>query len=344
MPGFVIGWIDWVSITASGALKAVVMVEYLVRLLPGLEAHSIILAMLITSVFAALQLLGVRAAGAIHQVAIAFVGVFMIGLAIALFLGAGQAPPPAAADSGFPGGQFGLVIAAIVFTYDGWTGPSYFAGEIRGDGGELARGAFRGMLIVIAIYLLLNLGLVASVGIASLQDSKLALGSAIELLYGTATPIVLVAIFILLMHQNLQYMWTSRTLYALSVDGLGTRYATGVSSRGTPAMAVMFTWLLTLLLITINKFEVLLGMTAMMFMLLYIALVIGVFRLRKQEPDTPRPYRAWGFPLTGYICTIGWVILAILVGIDEPDSTRQGLALIAVSIPAYLALKRYRRR
>jgi APA family basic amino acid/polyamine antiporter len=340
-PGFVIGWIDWLSITASSALKAVVLVEYLALVLPGIAVYSVQLSLFVTTVFAGLQLAGVRMGGTIHQSATGIIGVCMLLLAAALFLGIGSGDPGVAiAQPAVPGiAQFGLVAAAIVFTYDGWSATCYFGGEIRGGGRQVALGSIRGILIVIMIYVLLNLALVMSVPLAALQGQELALAAALEQLYGSGTIVIFLALFILLTHQNMNYMAASRVIYALSVDDMGSNQAKSVNGRGTPTGAVLFTWGLSILLISVGGFRFLLNMTALMFMLMYISLVVGVFRLRSKEPDIERPYKAWGFPFTGYICIVGWVAIAIFVAVTDLKSAVYGTGLVVFSIPAYLWLK-----
>jgi APA family basic amino acid/polyamine antiporter len=315
-PGFVIGWIDWLSI-------------------------SVQLSLFVTTVFAGLQLAGVRMGGTIHQSATGIIGVCMLLLAAALFLGIGSGDPGVAiAQPAVPGiAQFGLVAAAIVFTYDGWSATCYFGGEIRGGGRQVALGSIRGILIVIMIYVLLNLALVMSVPLAALQGQELALAAALEQLYGSGTIVIFLALFILLTHQNMNYMAASRVIYALSVDDMGSNQAKSVNGRGTPTGAVLFTWGLSILLISVGGFRFLLNMTALMFMLMYISLVVGVFRLRSKEPDIERPYKAWGFPFTGYICIVGWVAIAIFVAVTDLKSATYGTGLVVFSIPAYLWLK-----
>ena len=56
-------------------------------------------------------------------------------------------------------------------------------------------------------------------------------------------------------------------------------------------------------------------LSALLFMMLYVALVLGVFRLRRTSPRLDRPYRAWGFPLTGLVCGVGWLAIAVFVAL-----------------------------
>jgi APA family basic amino acid/polyamine antiporter len=138
-------------------------------------------------------------------------------------------------------------------------------------------------------------------------------------------------------------MVASRVIYSLSQDGLGTRRATSVNDKGTPAGATILTWAVTVFLIKVGQFELLLSLVTIFFMAMYVGLVIGVFKLRRQEPDAERPFRAWGFPATGYICAIGWTAVAVFVSVTNPESAVYGAILTAVSVPVYLLLKRLRK-
>jgi APA family basic amino acid/polyamine antiporter len=277
-------------------------------------------------------------------------GLIMIGLALALFFAFLTQGGPAdagnlRAPAGPPGlAAFGLVVASVVFTYDGWYAASYFSEEVKSGGRGVAIGSLQAALIVFALYVLLNLAIVLSVPLAALVGHDLALAGALDLAYGAGAGriVVFAAIFILLSHQNLQYMVASRVLYALSSDGLGMRKATSVNDKGTPAGAVVFTWAATSALIVAGQFEFLLNLVALLFMALYVGLVVGVFRLRTQEPGAQRPYRAWGFPATGIVCGIGWTAVAVFVAFTNPMSALSGVVLTLASVPAYLWLKRHR--
>ncbi|MDJ0814376.1 MAG: APC family permease [Woeseiaceae bacterium] len=349
-PGFLIGWSDWVANSASMALKAFVLAEYVALLEPRLAPYVKVVAILVSTCFAMLQLRGVRVGATIQQFASAIIGLIVIALAVSLyygaFVGGGAAAVP---DVEVPRGNMswvalGTVVAAVVYTYDGWYAPSYFSGEMKSGARAVAVGSLQAALIVAVLYILLNLAIVVSVPLGALIGHELALAGAIEAVYGAGagTIVVFAAIFILLSHQNLQYMVASRVLYSLSTDGLGTRRATSVNDRGTPAGAVLITWVLTVFLIAIGEFLLLLSLVTIFFVAMYVGLVVGVFRLRRQEPDTERPFRAWGFPVTGYLCAAGWLAVALFVAATQWMSTIYGVVLTAISIPVYLYLKRRR--
>lgn len=349
-PGFLIGWTDWIAGCATIALKAVVLAEYISLLVPSFTPYQTVGAVVITSCFAFLQLGGTRLSAGIQRVASAGIGLIVFALAITLFYAfftnGGPADAPAKSIAlGAPGmAAMGLVVAAVVFTYDGWYAASYFSGEVKSGGRAVAVGSIQGAVIVFALYVLLNLALVLSVPLTALAGNELALAGALDLVFtaGAGTVITVAAVFILLSHQNLQYMIASRILYSLSIDGLGSSQATSVNDRGAPAGATILSWAGTVVLIVAGQFEFLLNLVAILFMAMYVGLIVGVFRLRRQEPDAARPFRAWGFPATGVICALGWFAIAIFVAVTNPASALSGVALTAISLPVYHWLKRQR--
>ena len=54
-----------------------------------------------------------------------------------------------------------------------------------------------------------------------------------------------------------------------------------------------------------QKFEQVITVLAFFFVANYILSFVSLFVLRRREPDKPRPYRAWGYPVTPALALIG---------------------------------------
>ena len=341
--GFVIGWVDWLTFAADLAVKAVVIMEFAVILHPDLAAWSVHLSILVTTVFAAIQLRGVAWGALVQEFATAAIGLVIVGFALVLlFVNAPVLNNTEwiSADIGL--GGWSLVIATIIFTYDGWLYASYFSGEIKGGAGAVARSCIKGMVIVITLYLLLNIALVKSVGLAAIAGSELALAHALELAtFPAAGSIVLIAaILILLSHQNLEYLSGPRILQALAEDGLANERAKKVGKGGNPVFATMVTWVVTVGLILVGGFEFLLLLSVFFYIPLYLALIIGVLILRKRGPDGERPYRAWGHPVSTIVCLVGWTAITLFQAHAERETAMYAVIMTAVSWPVYRYLTR----
>jgi basic amino acid/polyamine antiporter, APA family len=67
----------------------------------------------------------------------------------------------------------------------------------------------------------------------------------------------------------------------------------------------------------------------------------AVFMLRRREPETPRPYRSWGYPWTVGLAVAGSV--AFLAGAFASDmrNSLYGVALLLASYPVYRLTKKF---
>lgn len=343
-PGFVIGWVDWLSFVGDIALKAVVVTEFTVLLIPAIAQWQTPLAIMVSSVFAALQLRSIALGAKIQQIAAAAMALIVIGFTLALVFAETSlssytilAPHSA---KGF--GSWSLVIASIIYTYDGWLNAAYFSGEIKGGSGTVVRAQIKGVVIVILLFVFLVTAMAWKVPLTSLAGNELALAKALEMVVSPlASTIVLVAaIIMLLAHQNLLYMSTPRILQAMAVDGLAIKRAGKISKGGNPIFAVILSWGLSVVLIMIGGFNFLLHLSVFFYVFLYALLIAGVIILRLRQPDADRPYRAWGHPWSTYICLFVWLFLAQFQTIAEINTAAYAAIMIAISWPVYWFIMR----
>ncbi len=344
--GFVIGWVDWLSFVADIALKAVVVTEFAALLVPAMSQWKTPLAIMVSSVFAALQLRSVALSAKIQEIAAAFIALIIVGFTVALVFAesaiSGNATSVPDAANGL--GAWSLIVASVIYTYDGWSYPAYFSGEIKGGGGAVARACIKGVIILILLYAFLVAALTWKVPLASLAGKELALASALEMVISPlASTIVLVAaIIILLAHQNLIYMSTPRILQAMAVDGLAVRRAGEISKGGNPIFAVLLSWGFSVFLIMIGGFHFLLYLAIFFYLFIYVVLVVGVIILRSRQPDTDRPYRVRGHPWSTYTCLCVWSVLALFQAVAQIDTAAYAAIFVAISWPVYRYLVRSR--
>jgi APA family basic amino acid/polyamine antiporter len=71
-------------------------------------------------------------------------------------------------------------------------------------------------------------------------------------------------------------------------------------------------------------------------------MVAGVIVLRRTQPDLPRPYRMWGYPVTPvlFLAITAWFLLNMVL--TRPIPSLAGLLLIATGIPIYFLWTRRR--
>ena len=232
---------------------------------------------------------------------------------------------------------------AVIFTFDGWSGPAYFAGELRDPGRELPRSIFGGVIAVIVIYLLVNIALVHVVPIGRLARDPFAAGTAMSVVFGQRGDTVLRILVILglLSAINAYLMFTSRTFYALSGQ-TGFQMGTRVNQGGTPTTGLLFSAAAAALFLLGGAYNRVIAITAFLFVANYTFTYLSLFALRIREPDAPRPYRAWAHPWsTGFVLIVS---LAFMIGalITDTRNSLISIALLLISYPIFRVLIRRR--
>lgn len=344
-PGFVVGWSDWLSTCGTTAAVAIVMGEYTSALFPQLAGRSVRIALFMTIAFAILQWRGVRWGSGAQQLTSLLKALAFIALILACFFLGGQQDAATEATPLQTGwslvGPLVLAMQGVIYTYDGWYNMIYFSEEVRHPARDIPRSMIGSMLLVTGIYLLINLALLYVLPLPQIAGQKLAVGAASQAIFGAhgATVISVIATVSMLSTINANNMITPRILYAMSRDGLFSERALKVNRGGTPTITLFVSTLVTVLFILSGKFEKVLALLAFFFVINYAMTFLSVFVLRRREPDTPRPFRAWGYPWTTGLVLVG--SLAFLCGAigSDTENSIYSLFLLAASYPIFLLLK-----
>jgi APA family basic amino acid/polyamine antiporter len=337
--GFVIGWTDWISSAAATAANAIALGELTGALWPGAAAPTAV-ALIVVFAFTVLHWTGVRSGDLSTQA----LGVIKVLTLIAVAIACLAAPPLAASAREqllFPGGVAlagALVIAfqSVMYTYDGWTGFTYFGGEIR-DPRQVSRAMAFGVMTVVIVYLALNTAFLHTLGIGGLAGEKFAARAAAVGLFGTIGERVVSAVIgvSLLGLVSAVVMLTARVPFAMAEDGLLPRAMTHVNRGGTPDLALFMSSAVAILLIVTGSFGSVLALAAFFYVLQYGVSFASLFILRFREPDLPRPYRAPGYPFIPALVLLSAIafIAGSFIG-DRANSLRSVLVIVA-SYPVY---------
>jgi basic amino acid/polyamine antiporter, APA family len=347
-PGFVVGWTDWLSSSGAIALGAMVITEYLEPLVPALAGRRTPAGVLLVIAFGLLLWRGLRIGDLSQQIlsalkALAF-GV-LIGLCLLLPVPAREAATHLTLPSGMPlVTALVLGLQSVIYTYDGWNSPLYFGEELRDPGRGVPRSMILGVLLVIAIYLLLNLAFVRVLGIDRMAGDPFVAATAGKALFGPRGDLIirlLVAISIL-SAINAVILQAPRVLHAMSRDGLLHATLSNVNPGGTPTVAHWATVGVVCGFILTGTFDTVLALCAFFYVVCYLLSFLSVFALRRKEPETPRPFRVPGFPLTTGIVVVGSVAFLIGAVMLDWGNSWKSMALLALSWPLYLVIGRRR--
>ncbi len=345
--GFFVGWSDFFSTSGTTALVSTIIGEYTVALFPALRGYETAYVTAVVVIFGVIQWVGVRSGSNAQNLTSAAKGLGFLLLVLACFALGGRPESSAVAAAPMATG-LGLLVAlifaaqSVIYTYDGWTGPAYFAEEIADHDKSIPKAMFGGVLSVMGIYLLVNLALVWLVPFGELAGNTFALGLAAGKVFGAHGDTIVRAIMVISMLSsiNAYHLMCSRVLFAMSRDGYLPPRIVQVNKGGTPTLALGLSVAVALALIWTGTFNSLLSLCALLFVLQYTMSFISLLVLRRREPDTPRPYRAWGYPWTTIFVLVGSLGFVAGVFYSDTRNSLYSLGLLALSYPVYLFTSR----
>lgn len=342
IPAFLFGWTQLLVIrpAALGAI-ALIFASYAGTFVPLGEVGTRVLAAALIALLGWANYRSVPWAAAIQNVTTAAKVLALVGLTGAVFL---LADPSTGAFSEpvrwspTTWGGFGLALVGVMWAYDGWADLTFVAGEVRDPGRALPRALLLGSALIAVIYLAVNAGYFFTLTLPEIAASELVAADAATRVVGEAGR-TLVAAFVMLSTfgaLNGVMMTGPRVFWAMADDGLFFKRIAAVHPRfGTPHVAVAFAALLGIAFVSLRTFEQLADQFVLGIWPFYAMAVLGVFVLRRREPDTPRPYRTWGYPLTPALFLAASLLMLANSLIQQPWATGAGLLLILSGIPVW---------
>ena len=240
-----------------------------------------------------------------------------------------------------------------LFSSDAWNNVTFIAGEIKDPKKNIPRSLFLGTLIVTVIYVLANLAYlsllpmhgtpnsndVVANGIMFASNDRVGAAAASMIMGNTGVFVMTALIMISTFGCNSGLILSGgRLFYAMANQGLFFRKATELNKHQVPAKALWVQCIWASVLCVSGKFGDLLTYATFASLLFYILTILGVFVLRKKEPNALRPYKALGYPIVPalYILVATGICLTLLV--YETVNTGIGLAIVALGIPIYYAV------
>ena len=346
--GFIVGWSDWLSTCGTTAAVSIVIGEYTGALIPQLAGRTTIIAAVVTIFFALLQWRGINWGSRVQTLtgflkALAFLALIISCFALGGAKDHSTVAPTLATPHGLPlFVALVLALQAVIYTYDGWNGMIYFSEEVRDPARDVPRSLFGGVWSIIAIYLLVNLAVLYVLPFTRIAGDELAVGAAAEVVFGAYGETIIRALTIVSMLSgiNAYHLMATRVLFAMSRDGLFSERAVKVNEGGTPTVALLISAVTALIFISSGTFEKVIAVLAFFFVANYTMSFVAVFVLRWREPETLRPYKAWGYPWTTALALSGSI--AFLIGAIASDTRHSlyALLLLAASYPVFILLKR----
>ena len=246
----------------------------------------------------------------------------------------------------------GVSMIGSLFSSDAWNNVTFIAGEIKDPKRNIPRSLFLGTLIVTVIYLLANLAYLSILPLKGSPDGAdvLAKGiqfadydrvatAAMSVIFSDSAAGIMAALIMISTFgcNNGLILAGARLYYAMAQDGLFLKQASTLNENGVPAKALWLQCLWASLLCLSGTYGELLNYCTFGSLLFYMVTIAGIFVLRRKEPNTERPYKAFGYPLVPILYLVVTLAICLILLIDDKTrfDTGMGLLIAAIGVPVY---------
>ena len=289
--------------------------------------------------------LGVRLGGAVQvfltSIKIMSVAI-VIGVAFFSASPAARAPDPFWPAAGMGGGAifsaFLATLAAALWAYDGWEDLNLVGSEVQNPQKNFPRALVGGVAFVAVIYLLFSAACLKVLPFSAVASSQHIASDVVERVAGlsAAAWITWAMVISALGSMNSSVLSGARVGYAMARDGIFFKIVDGIHPKfRTPGKSLIFQGVLASLMALTGTFEELTNLFIFAGWIFYGFAVVALFRMRKTEPNLPRPYKCWGYPWVPGLFVAGALALTINIWLDRPGRSSIGLLLILAGLPFY---------
>ena len=233
-----------------------------------------------------------------------------------------------------------VALVGPLFSSDAWNNVTFTGEEVTNPKRNLPLALFVGTLTICVLYLACNwsyLRVLPFEGIQHAAEDRVAT-AAIQVIFGPRGASLMAAAIVISTFGCINGLTLAgaRVYYAMARHGLFFSSVGRVNPRyHTPAVSLMVQAVWAALLTLSGTYNELLNYVVFAVVLFYILTIAGLFWLRHTRPETPRPYRAWGYPVVPaiYILFATFVEWALLA--HKTFRCIAGLCLVGLGIPVY---------
>jgi basic amino acid/polyamine antiporter, APA family len=260
----------------------------------------------------------------------------------------------AGTESGFSNvaliSAIGVALIGSLFSSDAWNNVTFIAGEIKQPQKNIPLGLLIGVLIVTVLYILANVAYfmllpalgsqhgqtVFERGIEFAQNDRVGT-AAMSAVFGEIAEYLMALLIIISTFgcNNGLILSGSRLFQSMAQDGLFFKSAAHLNKNQVPSKALWFQAIWASVLCLSGSYGSLLDYCTFASLVFYIVTISALFYLRKKEPNTPRPYKALGYPMIPAL----YILLASAICIDllifKPENVSYGVLIMFIGIPVY---------
>jgi basic amino acid/polyamine antiporter, APA family len=370
--GFLYGWTLFTVIqTGFIAAVAVAFANYMGVFLPWVSQKTTalsvgswrisavqVVAILLVGFLTWINSYGLRAAASVQNSLgfakiLALVGLIVFGLTTSTGNWSNFQPfAPEAVTAGVLTG-FAIAMSKVLFAYDSWNVVTFVSEQTHDPVRTLPRALFLGTLGVTLIYALANASYLHVLPVevaARVPDQRIAAEVASLLLGPIGLSVIAAAILISTAGCVNGLILSGPWLYyAMAKDGLFFREASRLHpERKIPTRSMQYQAVWSVVLILSGSFGTrgaqlysdLLTFTSFASLLFNTLTIVGLFVLRRKQPELARPYKVPAYPIIPLLFLATAIFFLIFIAVGDPRNSGFGALIIMSGIPLFLFLRR----
>ena len=282
------------------------------------------------------------------------VGLAMLLLIVsAVFFPAHHAAAPAVGPATVSGWDwirsFGVALVAVSFTYGGYQQTINFGEEVENPTRNIPKGIFRGILVIIVLYLAVNYSYYKVVGFDQLKTSDGIASIVAERLMGPAGKYIFsVLLYIaVLAYVNVILLSNPRVMFAMSQDGILPKAFQAKDQKGVLTVSLTVYAAMTVIILFFAKtfdkilsFSIFLDSIGMAFS----AGTLFILRRKTAHLDRSKIYVMKWYPIMPIIFIAAYTVTAVSIAISKPMLALTATIVLAAFVLLYFITRRAHRK
>ena len=363
--GYLFGWAR-LTVIQSGSIGALAFVfaKHFGRIIPGVE--PVWAAIAIVALLTAINILGVKE-GKIAQNLLTVLKITgLLAIVVAGFLVSNSGAFTTSSSSGGSLAGFGFAMILILYAYGGWNEAAFVAAEMKNPKRNIPKALVWSVIIITAIYLVINLGYLFGLGFDGVRGSGTPAADILQNTLGNTGAVVisLIIVFSALGALNGTILTGSRVYAVMGEDHKIVSLLGRWSKRfGTPAWSLIGQGLIAILMIFLvgtesgrglldsvlkalgfsaipwkaygGGFGTLVAGTAPVFWLFFLMTGIAVIILRYKDKDVKRDFKVPLFPVLPILFCLMCVYMLYSSITYAKGLILFGFILMAIGAPLY---------
>lgn len=356
--GFLSGWVSFiVGFSAPIAASALGFSEYFTRAAPGIalwtEQNGIMgpvginkfLAVLVILIFTFIHYRGIKYGARIQNV-LTVLKILLIIILLAAGFSSGKGDflnftRGTSFQTGLASWKtIGLSLMWIMFAYSGWNASTYLGAEIKNPARNLPGSLIVGTFIVLILYLGINILYIYGINPEDMKGVISIGGLAMGNLFGKPAEVLFSILIAFALFSSLSafIIIGPRVYYSMAKDGLFFKSVARIHNKfQVPSNSILLQCIIAVILVLSGTFEQVLTYMGFALGIFPILTILGVWRLRKNNPGA---MRIMGFPVTQIIYVTAGIIILLLSFLERPKESSVALLTVVVGIPFYFIFKK----